>query len=104
MRRWLIALALVIFALLVALAVSAKQTPAQIEWTHSGVGVVNFECVIDGVVTGNLGLPTPSGTTYTANLSLCGTIAAGQHTLAIQACNGAGCVPSALLTLVKLEP
>ncbi len=81
---------------------SAPQTAPQLEWQHDGVNVTSFECAIDGGTAASLGLPTPKGTTYSAALSGCGTLAAGQHTLVLYACNGATCVAASTIYVVKL--
>ena len=88
MRRWLIGLSLAL-----ALAVGAwAQTAPNIEWTHDGANVTSFKCVVDGGTAVDLGLPTPSGTTYTATLSSCtGVMVNGTHSVVIQACNATGC-------------
>lgn len=99
MKKWLIVLSLAL-----ALAVGAwAQTAPNIEWTHDGVNVTYFNCVVDGGTPTSLGLPTPSGTTYSTALSNCtGVMVDGTHTLVIQACNAAGCSAAAAITVVKL--
>ena len=99
MTKWLIALSLAL-----ALAVGAwAQTAPNIEWTHDGVNVTSFKCVVDGGTPTDLGLPTPSGTTYATALSNCtGVMTNGTHSVVIQACNASGCTSAAAITVVKL--
>jgi len=107
MRRWLIVAAVLLWSV----AGLAQTPPApRLSWTHDGVGVSYFACVLDSGTPASLGLPTPVGTTYTVLLSLCGTMTAGTHLLVVQACNDAGtveataddsCTDSAALTVVK---
>jgi hypothetical protein len=95
MRRWLLAL------LLIPALVWATTEPT-IYWEHDGVGVTSFTCQIDSGTAVSLGLPTPTGTTYSSALSNCGTIAAGTHTLTIRACNGSTCTAGTSIYVVKL--
>lgn len=88
-----------LLGLLLALALAA---PA-IEWTHDGVNVTYFNCVVDGGTPVSLGLPTPTGTTYSSALSNCtGVMVNGTHSVVIQACNAGGCTPATAITVVKL--
>ena len=103
MTKWLLALSLAL-----ALAVGAwAQTAPNIEWTHDGVNVTHFNCVVDGGTPTSLGLPTPSGspaTTYSTALSNCtGVMVNGTHSVVIQACNSSDvCTPATAITVVKL--
>jgi hypothetical protein len=85
-----------------ALAHPQAQTAPQLEWQHDGVNVTHFECWVDGALGGNLGKPTPVNTTYSALLSACGTLAAGQRQLVIYACSGTYCRASTVIYVVKL--
>jgi hypothetical protein len=96
MRRWLLA-----FLLLLPVLVGADAPPT-IYWEHDGANVTSFTCQIDSGTAVSLGLPTPVGTTYSALLSACGTIAAGTHTLTIRACNSSGCTAASSIYVVKL--
>ena len=98
MRRWLIAAAL---ALALAVSVWAQTAPV-IQWQHDGANVTEFKCQIDSGTLNTLGLPTPSGGWYSAALSTCGTLTAGQHLLYIYACNATGCTTSVGISVVKL--
>ena len=99
MRRWLIGPA---FVLALAVGVWAQTAPV-IEWQHDGANVDRFECVVDGGTPSDLGLPTPSGTTYNSTLSNCtGVMVNGTHSVVIQACNATGCSAAAAITVVKL--
>lgn len=79
----------------------AQDAPT-LEWQHDGVNVTEFKCQIDSGTLASLGLPTPSGTTYSAALSTCGTIEKGQHLLYVYACNGTTCTAATAITVVKL--
>lgn len=99
MRKWLIAVSL---ALALAVGAAAQTTP-KVYWEHNGVNVTSFKCVIDGGTPTDLGLPTPSGTTYSTDITNCtGVMTNGQHSLVIQACNSVGCTNAATITVVKL--
>lgn len=102
MKRWLITLS---FALALAVGAFAQTTP-QIRWEHDGLNVTSFKCVVDpagsNTIT-DLGLPTPSGQTYSVDITACtGVMVNGTHTVKIQACNGTTCTDSAAITVVKL--
>lgn len=106
-RGWPRRLALLLVGLgWLALAHPQAQDAPQLEWTHSGTSVTHFECFVDSAYAGSLGLPTPTGTpatTYSADLSLCGQITAGQHTLSVKACNYTNCTDTGMsLALVAL--
>ena len=101
MKRWLILTAL----LLLPVAGFSQSTP-QVQWEHDGLNVTSFKCVVDpsgsNTIT-DLGLPTPSGTTYSTNIDNCsGVMVNGTHTVKIQACNSTGCTDSVAITVVKL--
>lgn len=97
MRRWLLRLALVV--VLLPMAVWAQSAP-RIYWEHDGANLSRFEYVLDGGTPVSMGLPTPSGTTYSYELP---ALTAGTHTLVIQACNSSNvCTPAAAITVVKL--
>ena len=95
---------LIVLAVALALAVGAwAQTAPVIEWQHDGANVTRFECVVDGGTPSDLGLPTPSGTTYNSTLSNCtGVMTNGTHSVVIQACNAVSCTAAAAITVVKL--
>jgi len=98
MKRWLVLL----FLLVLPIVGLAQATP-KIYWEHDGVGLARFECVVDSGTPTNLGLPTPSGTTYSVDITACtGVMTNGQHTLVIRACNVTGCTAAASITVVKL--
>lgn len=99
MTRWLVALCLAL-----ALAVGAvAQTTPQVKWEHDGLNVTSFKCVVDGGAPTDLGLPTPTGTTYSTDITNCtGVMVNGQHSLVIQACNANGCTSATAITVVKL--
>ena len=92
--------------LLVAVPSVAQDAPV-LEWQHDGVNVTEFKCQIDNGDLASLGKPDPTGdpaTTYSAALSTCGTITAGQHLLYVYACNGTNCVAATAIYVVKMEP
>lgn len=96
-----------LLAIIVALALGAvawAQPAPTLYWEHDGLNVTSFTCQIDSGSQVSLGLPTPSGTTYSSALSNCGTLTNGQHTLTIRACNAVGCTAAAAIYVVKLEP
>jgi hypothetical protein len=98
MRRWLMAV-----ALLLTLPLMAWTQPAPlIEWQHDGVNVTSFTCQIDAGAQVSLGIPSKVGEYYSTALSSCGTITAGAHQLYIYACHVASCTPSVAITVVKL--
>lgn len=98
MRRWIVLLALALLPV-----VGWAQTTPRIYWDHDGVNVTSFKCVVDGTTTTDLGLPTPTGTTYSTDISSCtGVMVNGQHSLVIQACNANGCTSATSITVVKL--
>lgn len=100
MKRLVLALTVV---LALASTLAWGQASLKIYWDHSGTNVTRFECVVDGGTPIGLGLPTPTGTTYSTEFSTCtGLSTAGAHTLVIQACNVNGCVAATKLTVVKL--
>ena len=94
MRRWLLAIAVV-------LVMGMAPVPV-ISWTHDGVNVTSFKCQIDTETPVTLASPTQVGTEYSIALSACGTLTAGAHTITVQACNASGCTSAASLTVVKL--
>lgn len=96
MKKWFLIAALLLPSLVMA------QTAPTLYWEHDGADVTYFDCAIDGGTAVSLGLPTPSGTTYSSALSNCGTMAAGSHTLVIRACNSAGCTAGRTIYVVKL--
>lgn len=97
MKRWLMVL-----ACLVPVALWAQATP-QVKWEHDGLNVTRFECVVDGGTPTNLNLPTPTGTTYSVDITSCtGVMTNGTHSLVIQACNATGCTAATAITVVKL--
>jgi hypothetical protein len=99
MRRWMIAGAL---ALAIAVYAYAQSTP-QIMFEHDGVNLTSFKCVVDGGAAVDLGLPTPTGTTYSVNITACTPVMVnGTHSLVIQACNGSTCTDAVAITVVKL--
>jgi hypothetical protein len=105
MTGWPRRLALLLVGLgWLALAHPQAQTAPTLEWQHDGLNVTEFKCQIDSGTLASLGLPTPSGTTYSAALSTCGTIEKGQHLLYVYACNAAGCTVATAIYVVKLEP
>lgn len=79
----------------------AQDAPV-LEWQHDGVNVTEFKCQIDSGTLASLGKPEPTGTTYSAALSTCGTIEKGQHLLYVYACNTAGCAVATAIYVVKL--
>jgi len=91
----------VLLACLWATGLGAQSAPT-LSWTHDGANVTHFECWLDGTYGGSLGKPTPTGQTYTALLSLCGTITTGQHTLLVKACNNSLCADGTRIYVVKL--
>lgn len=91
-----------------ALAHPQAQTPPALVWEHDGIGVDYFDYVLDGAAGVSLGLPTPTGTTYSAALP---TLTNGQHTLTVRACTDAinpvsttddVCTAAVTLQVVKL--
>jgi hypothetical protein len=99
MTRWLIVVAV---ALALAVGAFAQATP-QIMFEHDGVNVTTFKCVVDGGAAVDLGLPTPTGTTYSVAITTCTPVMVnGSHSLVIQACNGTVCTSAAAITVVKL--
>lgn len=99
MRRLLV-IAAVVAVVLWPVAPAAQSAPS-VYWTHDGESVSYFEIVVDGVTPGsNVGLPTPSGTSYSAALP---TLTTGVHTIAVRACNAAAqCAISTAMVVVKL--
>ena len=98
MRRLGVALVLVV----VVAGLLGAARPPRLYWNHDGQNVTRFECVIDSGTPVSLGLPTPTGTTYSALLSACGTFAKGAHQLVVRACNDGGCAAAPAITVVKL--
>lgn len=98
MRRWLT----LAFVLLWTAVAMAQPPEPRLQWTHDGIGVTRFECVIDSGTPANLGLPTPVGATYTVFLSACGTLTVSAHLLVVNACDESSCTASSPLTVVKL--
>lgn len=68
-----------------------------IYWDFSGV-CTNFDIVIDGIVVQQVGVPTPTGNTYSYSLPIIGN---GLHTIAVQACNGFGASQSTTIKVAK---
>ena len=94
---------LLLVLLLLPALVWAQPTP-KIYWEHDGANVTSFKCVVDGGTPSDLGLPTPSGTTYSTDITNCtGVMVNGTHSLVIQACNASDqCTPATAITVVKL--
>lgn len=69
-------------------------------WEHDGANTIRFELIVDGGAAVDLGMPTPSGTTYGASLP---TLAPGAHTLELRACNGTFCSTTTTLIVVVLS-
>ena len=78
------------------------QDAPEVAWEHDGLNVTSFTCQVDSGTQVSLGLPTPTSTTYSALLSACGTLTAGQHILTIRACNAVGCTAANAIYVVKL--
>jgi hypothetical protein len=98
MRRWWLLLAWLLIP-----AIGLAQATPKVYWEHDGLNVTSFQCVVDGGHPADLGLPTPSGTTYSAEIASCtGVLVNGQHSLTIQACNEGGCTAATAMTVVKL--
>lgn len=94
---------LLLLALLLLPALAWAQPTPKVYWEHDGANVTSFKCVVDGGTPSDLGLPTPSGTTYSTDITNCtGVMVNGQHSLVIQACNASGCTSAAAITVVKL--
>ena len=93
----------VLLVLLLPTLVWAQPVP-KVYWEHDGTGTPTyFNCVVDGGTPSNLGLPTPSGTTYSTDITNCtGVMVNGTHSVKIQACNATGCTDSLAITVVKL--
>jgi hypothetical protein len=95
MKKWLILLCVFVGLPIGALA----QTTPVLAWEHDGASIVRFELVVDGGAAQSLGLPTPSGTTYTAPLP---SLSAGAHVLELRACNDTFCSSAQTLAVVVL--
>ena len=94
---------LALLLLLLLPVVGWAQAVPKVYWEHDGLNVTSFKCVVDGGTPDDLGLPTPSGTTYSTDITNCtGVMVNGQHSLVIQACNASGCVSATAITVVKL--
>ena len=92
----------VLLVLLLPTLVWAQPVP-KVYWEHDGLNITSFKCVVDGGAPSDLGLPTPSGTTYSTDITNCtGVMVNGTHSLVIQACNASGCVDATAITVVKL--
>jgi hypothetical protein len=79
------------------------QPTPQVKWEHDGVNATSFKCVLDAGTPTDLGLPTPSGTTYSVDITACtGIMTNGSHSVVIQACNVNGCTSATAITVVKL--
>lgn len=98
MKKWLIVLVVLILPL-----VGLAQPTPQVKWEHDGANVTSFKCVVDSGAPTDLGLPTPTGTTYSVDITACtGVMVNGQHSLVIQACNATGCTSGSAIMVVKL--
>ena len=93
-----------ILALLLLLPVVGLAQPVpQIMFEHDGLNLTRFTCVVNGGTAVDLGLPTPTGTTYSVAITSCAPLLVnGAHSLVIQACNGTTCTPAVAITVVKL--
>jgi len=79
-----------VLVLLAGVSASAQQPVAGTErlaWSHDGVNVSRFELAVDASAPTVL-VVTQTGTEYTAPLP---ALTPGTHTLAVRACNVAGC-------------
>lgn len=91
MRHWLS----IVFVLLSAPALAQQPIAGteRLAWTHDGINVSRFEATVDAAAPVTLTV-TQAGTDYTAPLP---AMTPGTHTIAVRACNVAGC--SAPLTI-----
>lgn len=102
MRMWLCSVFVVFVAL--SAVVLAQQNVAGTErlaWSHDGVNVDRFELMVDAGAPATL-VVTQTGTEYRAPLP---ALTPGDHTLAVRACNVAGCsAPVSLQVRVVVIP
>ena len=94
MRR----LGILIVALLLAVSTPQAQTAPKIAWTHSGVNVTHFQLQIASNWIVDMGLPTPTGTTYEYTLP---ALPSGNYDVIVKACYGAVCENSTSLKVSK---
>lgn len=85
MRRWLSLVCVLVSA--PALAQQSVAGTERLGWTHDGVNVARFEATVDAAAPVTLTV-TQAGTDYTAPLP---AMTPGTHTIAVRACNVAGC-------------
>lgn len=96
MRR----IGLFLLVLLGLASIAGAQSAPVVTWTHPGTVVTRFQLQIGTSWFTELGMPTPSGTTYQATLP---ALPAGSYAVRIRACQGpdSSCVASDPLTVVK---